>query len=122
MDSTSDLVRAMNNVSLEEEEEGGLAVEGDEGLGTDEVFYGFDTKLCVMGRLLTEGNADFQAMQQTLAALRKPGMGVYIKDLEANLFLFQFYHEVDVKRVIDGCPWSFNRRSLVMARLKDGEN
>lgn len=49
-------------------------------------------------------------------------MGVYIKDLEANLFLFQFYHEVDVKRVMDGCPWSFNRRALVMSRLKDGEN
>lgn len=49
-------------------------------------------------------------------------MGVYIKEIETNLFLFQFYHEVNVKRVMEGCPWSFNRRALVMRRLKDGEN
>lgn len=35
---------------------------------------------------------------------------------------FLFYHEVDDKRVMEGCPWSFNRRALLMHRLKDGEN
>lgn len=49
-------------------------------------------------------------------------MGVYIKELETNLFLFQFYHEVDVRRVMERCPWSFNRRALLVRRLKDGEN
>lgn len=58
----------------------------------------------------------------TLAALWKPGNGVYIKDLETNLFLFQFFREVDVKRVIVGRPWSFNRRALIMRRMKEGEN
>lgn len=45
-----------------------------------------------------------------------------MKELDMNLFIFQFYHEVDVKRVMEGCPWSFNRRALVMVRLKEGEN
>lgn len=36
--------------------------------------------------------------------------------------MFQFYHEVDVKRVMEGCPWSFNRKVLVMSRIKEGEN
>lgn len=75
-----------------------------------------------MARFLSDGRVDFPAMQQTLAALWKPGMGVYIKELETNLFLFQFYHEVDVSRVMEGCPWSFNRRALIMRRLKEGEN
>ncbi|XP_074324082.1 uncharacterized protein LOC141661000 [Apium graveolens] len=57
-----------------------------------------------------------------MAALWKPGKGVYIKELDTNLYLFQFFHEVDVKRVMEGCPWSFNRRALVMAHLKEGEN
>lgn len=61
-------------------------------------------------------------MQQTPTTLWKPGMGVYIKELDVNRYLFQFYHEVDVKRVMEGSPWSFNRRALVMSRLKEREN
>ncbi|KAL8121461.1 hypothetical protein AgCh_018260 [Apium graveolens] len=68
------------------------------------------------------GKVDFLALQHTMAALWKPGKGVYIKELDTNLYLFQFFHEVDVKRVMEGCPWSFNRRALVMAHLKEGEN
>lgn len=49
-------------------------------------------------------------------------MDVYIKEMEPNLFIFQFYHEIDVKRVMQGCPWSFNRRALIMKRLKEGDN
>lgn len=61
-------------------------------------------------------------MQHTMAALWRPGKGVYMKVLDTNLYLVQFYHEIDVRRVMEGCPWSFNRRALIMARLKDGEN
>lgn len=112
----------MESITLEEEQAGGLAIEEETRQGEEQVFNGFDAKLCVVGRFISEGQIDFLAMRQTLAALWKPGMGLYIKDLEANLFLFQFYHEVDVKRVMEGCPWSFNKRALIMSRLKEGEN
>lgn len=75
-----------------------------------------------MGKFISEGKVDFLAMQHTLAALWKPGRGVFIKELDVNLYLFQFYHEIDVKRVMEGCPWSFNRRALVISRLKEGKN
>ncbi|KAL8127313.1 hypothetical protein AgCh_014288 [Apium graveolens] len=101
---------------------GGLALEPEELVGNDQLFYGYDAKLCVVARFISDGRVDFQAMQQTLVALRKSGMGIYIKDLEANLFLFQFYHEVDIKRIMEGCPWSFNMRALIMARMKEGDN
>ncbi|KAK1392891.1 DUF4283 domain-containing protein [Heracleum sosnowskyi] len=122
MASTSNLVNAMNNISLDDEEDGGVALELEEIQGGAQQLQGFDAKLCVVARFLSDGRVDFPAMQQTLAALWKPGMGVYIKELETNLFLFQFYHEVDVSRVMAGCPWSFNRRALIMRRLKEGEN
>lgn len=54
--------------------------------------------------------------------LWKLGKGVYIKEVDANLFLFQFYREIDIKRVIDGSSWSFNRRALIISRMKDDEN
>lgn len=121
MDYTNHLIESMNNVSLEEEDEGGLALEVEQTLDKDHEST-FNANLCVVARFISEGRVDFQAMQQTLAALWKPGMGVYIKELEINLFLFQFYHEVDIKRVMDGCPWSFNRRALIMSRMKEGDN
>lgn len=88
----------------------------------DNLEQGFNAKLCVVGQFISEGRVEFAALQHTLAALWKPGRGVYMKELDTNLFLFQFYHELDVKRVMEGCPWSFNTRALVMARMKEGDN
>ncbi|KAL8475083.1 hypothetical protein ACS0TY_031490 [Phlomoides rotata] len=36
-------------------------------------------------------------------------------------FLFQFFHYLDVKRVMDGSPWSFGKFPLVVHHLKIGE-
>uniref|UniRef100_A0A803P703 Uncharacterized protein n=1 Tax=Cannabis sativa TaxID=3483 RepID=A0A803P703_CANSA len=38
--------------------------------------------------------------------LWKPGKGMYVKILEQNWFLFQFYPEIDIQRVITGSPWT----------------
>lgn len=121
MASSDSLFHAMNNISLEGGEDRGLTLDLAESQDGEQQENGFDAKLCVIARFLSEGHVYFPAMQQTMAALWKPGMDVYMKELEIDLFLFQFYHEVDVKRVIEGCPWSFNRRALIMSRLKEGE-
>lgn len=112
----------MYDISLEDEEEGGIAL-GETGEQEDtEQPWSYDEKLCLVGKFLIESIFDFQAMQHTLAALWKPGKGVYIKALEVNLFVFQFYHEIDIRRVIDGSPWSFNRKVLLISRLQENFN
>lgn len=122
MASSSNIIDAMNTITLEDEEEDILAIEEEEIQANNNLYSGYNARLCIVGRFITKGQVDFPAMQQTLAALWKPGRGVYIKELEVNLFLFQFYHELDVKRVMEGCPWSFNRKAIIMNRLKEGEN
>lgn len=122
MDKANELVAALNDISLEDEEEGGIEIEASEVLANNLQNQGFDAKLCIVGRFITEGRTDFEALQQTLDVLWKPGRGVYMKEIDSNLYLFQFYHELDVKRVMEGCPWSFNRRALVMSRLQEGHN
>ncbi|KAK1383072.1 hypothetical protein POM88_020807 [Heracleum sosnowskyi] len=72
MDSSNELSQAINNISLEEEEEGGLDLVDEEPTNKDQSVFEFDAKLCVVARFLSEGNADFLAMQQTLAALWRP--------------------------------------------------
>lgn len=120
MASTSSIIQAMKEITLEDEEEGGLALEVDEEQGKETAFNGFNATLCLVGHFINEGMVDFPAMQQTLAALWRPGRGVFIKEIDINLYLFQFYHEVDIKRVMDGSPWSFNRKTLIIARMKEG--
>lgn len=102
MTSISHITRAMNDVILEDEEEEVLAIENLEG---NDLVQVFDAKLCLIGRFITKGLIAFQAMQQTLTTLWKPGKGVLIKEIDMNLYMFQFYHDIDIKRVIAGIPW-----------------
>lgn len=84
-------------------------------------FSGFNPRLCLVGKFITDGVVDFSSMQHTMSALWRPGKGVYVKELDANLYIFQFYHELDVRRVIDGSPWSFNRKVFIITRM-EGNN
>lgn len=121
MASTSSIINALNNITLDDEEDGGLALEAQVGDEGTEGFQDFDANLCLVGRFITEGVVDFPAMRQTLVALWRPGKGVYIKEIDTNLYLFQFYHEIDIKRVCSGSPWSYNRKALIIARMKEGD-
>ncbi|MBA0608391.1 hypothetical protein Godav_020620 [Gossypium davidsonii] len=39
--------------------------------------------------------------------------GVQISDLRERRYLFKFYHEIDIERVINGTPWTFNNLLFV---------
>ena len=45
---------------------------------------------------------------------------MWIKDIGPNLFLFHFYHELDLQRVIKNGPWTFDQKLLVFSRLEIG--
>lgn len=116
-DAMEEMEEGMAMISLEGEEEGGLVYEENESELSD-----IDVRWCLIGRFLTESSIDFQAMQHKMASLWRPGKGMYVKELERNRYIFQFYHEVDIARVIEGSPWTFGRFQLVFARLKEGDN
>ncbi|XP_002520658.3 uncharacterized protein At4g02000 [Ricinus communis] len=100
---------------LEEEEE--------DTTGLDE-----DFQWCLVSRVLADKMINFQAMRNTMAMLWRPLQGVCIKELSDNgerkeqRYLFQFFHEVDVKRVENGGPWTFNNYHILLHRLKEKEN
>ncbi|KAH9717190.1 CCHC-type domain-containing protein [Citrus sinensis] len=107
------------NMSIEEEEEGGLVVTGDEG---EEGGQGkIDLRFCLVGRFLTDKVINFAAMKNTMASLWRPGKGVCIKDLSPTLFLFQFFHEIDINRVLESGPWTFDQHILLVKRLEEDE-
>lgn len=71
MASTSNIIEAMNCISLEDEEEEGLAFEVETGEADGNPDY--NANLCLVGRFLSDGVVDFLAMQQSMAALWRPG-------------------------------------------------
>lgn len=38
------------------------------------------------------------------------------------MFLIQVFHQIDMDRVLNGSPWTFNNHLLVLRRLKLGED
>ncbi|KAF4364324.1 hypothetical protein G4B88_003652 [Cannabis sativa] len=115
----SSLSKRWADICLEDEEEHVVSLADD----CEEVEdLNFDDRWCLVGRLLSGKVSDFQIFQNIMADLWKPGKGIFIKRLEQNRFLFQFYHEIDIQRVLDGSPWTYDRKQLLIERLKPGEN
>ncbi|KAG8472056.1 hypothetical protein CXB51_036863 [Gossypium anomalum] len=104
------------NLHIMDEEGDPLVMEGDE--FSAELNY----ELCLVGRVLTESIVNFPALKNTMADLWHPLKGVTITEMEDKRILFRFYSEVDLKRVLDGMPWFFNRHLIVFHRLIRGEN
>lgn len=65
---------------------------------------------------------DFKALRNVMATLWRPVKGLFIKELEFNKYIFQFIHDLDISRVIEGTTWTFNNIPLIQERLQDGEN
>lgn len=112
-----EMEEAFAAIQIEDEEYGGPSYEND-----NEDLREIDMRWCLIGRFLTDSHIDFQVMQHKMASLWRPGRGLYVKQLDSNRFIFQFYHEIDIKRVIEGSPWTFGRFHLVLECLKDGDN
>ncbi|XP_031091105.1 uncharacterized protein LOC115996104 [Ipomoea triloba] len=105
-------------LSLAEEEEAG-GVE----FGVEDVVVALETyKFAVVGRLLTDRPIKFPMVRDTMAGVWRSGKGVTIKELQHNLFLFQFYHQFDLTRVLEDGLWSFEQNLLLVKRLDENQS
>ncbi|KAF4366201.1 hypothetical protein F8388_014919 [Cannabis sativa] len=92
-------------LTLEEEVQGGYEV-GEE----IEINYSFNARWCLVRKFLSSKLMDLEFVQSQLASLWKPRMSMDVKQLKSNLFLFQFFHEMDIQRVIKDSPTSSSSR------------
>lgn len=84
----------MGNLDIESEENENLVFEED----VIELTNKFE--LCLVWRFLTGKNLNMKAMRSRLADVWKPAMGINIKEIDSGIFLFQFFHEKDMKWVM----------------------
>lgn len=111
------LEEAYANLSLNTDDEDGLILEdipdvtGIEGLDR-----------CLVGCFLTNKKVNFMAMQDTLSSIWRPVKGVFMEETNRmNLFLFKFFHERDMQRVLDDGPWTFNQQVLLVKKFNADE-
>ncbi|XP_019161882.1 PREDICTED: uncharacterized protein LOC109158426 [Ipomoea nil] len=111
-----ELVEGYAGISLLDEEEvlvpaGGAATPEDGG--------GRRTWVLVR-RFLTRKLVKLEFMREVLASVWQPVCGVQVSELHPNLFMFVFYHQTDLQRVIDEGPWAFDNHTLVCRPVEDG--
>jgi len=51
----------------------------------------------------------------------KPAKGIIIRDIEGNLFAFQFFSVVDKANVLNEGPWAFDGNIILLKELTDFE-
>lgn len=103
METTSTVEPIMGQiakVSLQDEDNDDILVV-KEGSSSD---VPMDLRWAFVGRFLAEDSVKADLMKNTMASIWQLGRGVCIQDLnwESNLFLFQFGHEVDIRRILGG--------------------
>ncbi|KAL0396708.1 UNVERIFIED_CONTAM: putative mitochondrial protein [Sesamum calycinum] len=79
-------------------------------------------ELYLVGRVLSSRAVHADALKSTLLLAFNPVRGMDLKPLEGNRFLLKFDHIVDRNRVLDGCPWSFEKNLLVLNSIALNEN
>ncbi|XVF79899.1 hypothetical protein PTKIN_Ptkin15bG0027700 [Pterospermum kingtungense] len=76
-----------------------------------------NVEFSLVGRFLTNRPIKFNVMKNRMAAIWRPGKWVNIKEIERGLFLFQFFHLVDVQRVMEEGPWTYDNYLLILHKL-----
>lgn len=73
-------------------------------------------------KILDGSDGNLQNLRSRIANTWKPNRGVAIREIGGGRLLFQFYHKLNVKRVIEGTPWSLGNGPLILHQMKMGEN
>lgn len=89
-----------------------IADDESEGLDLNEISEDnskIDYDRCLIGSFLTDWEINFIAMQETLSSIWRPVKGVFMEETSVqNMFMFKFFHALDVQRVLNDGPWTLD--------------
>ncbi|MCI04629.1 DUF4283 domain protein [Trifolium medium] len=81
----------------------------------------FDPALCLVGRFLTNRPVRAHMVKGHMSDVWTPVRGVAIREVKAGIFMFRFFHHLDVQKVLKGGPWFFNKHMLILGPMGRGE-
>ncbi|KAI8016081.1 Uncharacterized protein LOK49_LG05G01337 [Camellia lanceoleosa] len=75
--------------------------------------------LCLVGTVLAMRPFNLEALRTTMESVWNPSKGMRTKVIKKNLFLFQFNHIIDKRRVLQNGPWSFDKNIILLKEVTD---
>jgi hypothetical protein len=75
---------------------------------------------CLVGRLGVPKKLNKEAFKAILVRIWRPAVKVIFKEIQDNLWLFEFSEEGDKRKVLAGRPWSYDRTLLIVNEF-DGQ-
>ncbi|XP_074326485.1 uncharacterized protein LOC141664431 [Apium graveolens] len=100
---------------IDDEDERGIIVANSEVVQQKQTYV-------LIGKFLTENNINFLAMQNVMATLWRPKEVMEIHDIGGMRYSFVFFHKLDMQKVTEGGPWSFEQTTLILHQFGDGED
>ncbi|PNX63015.1 hypothetical protein L195_g053297 [Trifolium pratense] len=85
---------SMEHLSPSDEEDEVLTFESNSNEGAQA-----DPSLCLIGRFLTNKPIKNHVMKETIAIVWQPGRKIAIKEVNKGIYVFQFFHKIDLQRV-----------------------
>jgi hypothetical protein len=74
---------------------------------------------CLIGRFMSDRRIQKEAFRAFMARLWKTASKVVFKELQDNMWLIEFASEADKRRVLEGCPWLFDRSVLILKEVEE---
>ena len=102
-------------LSFTEEEDEGIEIDSNSTKMAKEV-----GKNCALMKIMAHKSINLDALRKNMRMLWKSNKGVQISEVEKDLFLVEFSDGKDKKKVLDMCPWSYEKQ-LVLIQEFDGE-
>ncbi|CAN0915557.1 hypothetical protein LINGRAHAP2_LOCUS29206 [Linum grandiflorum] len=78
-------------------------------------------ELCLVGAFSTKRVMHVHVVCRSLPSVWEPERGVEVDELDGGLYLFQFEHQLDVRKVVDKGSWHFNGVLLIVHELQPGK-
>ena len=71
-------------------------------------------KNCAVLKVLTHRSISLDALRKNLRMMWKPKKGVYLSEIEEDIFLVEFGDEKEKRRVLDMSPWSYEKQLVII--------
>ena len=112
---TEELEVLWKKLSFTEEEDEGIEIDSSSTRTAKEI-----GKNCALMKVMSHKSISLDALRKNVRMLWKPNKGVQISEVKDELFLVEFSDGKDKKKVLDMCPWSYEKK-LVLLQEFDGE-
>lgn len=76
--------------------------------------------LAIVGHVLTVRPYNFEAFKKTMTQIWSISKKPLFRAIENGLFVVQFACARDRKKVLDGCPWTFDQNLVMMSEIAEG--